>query len=91
MLGFMWWIVIGLIAGMLGRLLIPGRQPMGWVMTILLGLAGSLVGGAISSMLFGQDPSDPGFHPAGLLMSTIGAVIVLVLYSVVQRRRVSRL
>jgi uncharacterized membrane protein YeaQ/YmgE (transglycosylase-associated protein family) len=89
MLGFMWWILIGLVAGMLARLLMPGRQPMGLVLTIVLGLTGSLVGGFISSMLFREDPTDPGFQPAGLIMSTLGAVLVLVIYSYLQKRRVA--
>lgn len=91
MLAFMWWIIIGLIAGLLGRLLMPGRQQMGWLLTIVLGLVGSMVGGFISSLIFNTDPRDPGFHPGGLIMSTIGAVIVLAIYGALQRRNTTRL
>ena len=87
MLGFMWWIVIGLVAGFLARFLIPGEQPMGWLLTIALGLVGSIVGGFISAALFGTDPRDPGFQAAGLVMSTVGAVIVLGLYLAFEKRR----
>lgn len=87
MLGFIWWIIIGLVAGLLARLMVPGRQPMGWVLTIILGLVGSVIGGLISSAIFGTDPRDPGFHAAGLVMSTIGAIIVLAAYLALDKRR----
>jgi uncharacterized membrane protein YeaQ/YmgE (transglycosylase-associated protein family) len=80
MFAFIGWLIIGVIAGGLARLLTPGRQPMGLLTTMVLGLIGSVVGGFLSSLIFGYDPADPGFHPAGLVMSTIGAIIVLVLY-----------
>lgn len=80
MLGFVWWLMIGLIAGALARLMVPGRQPMGWLFTMILGLVGSFVGGGISAVLFGYDPRDPGFHTGGLIMSTLGAIIALVVY-----------
>lgn len=86
MLGFMWWIIIGLVAGLLARLLVPGRQPMGWLLTIGLGLLGSFVGGIISSAVFGTDPQDTGIQTSGLVMSTIGAVIVLALYLMYAKR-----
>jgi len=89
MLGFLWWIIIGLIAGLLGRLLMPGPQPMGWFLTIVLGLVGSLVGGFISSLVFGTDPMEPGVHAGGLVMSTVGALILLALYSLFQKRRIT--
>ncbi len=57
MLSFIWWIIIGLVAGLIARLLVPGRQPMGWLLTIGLGLLGSVVGGFISSAMFGTDPA----------------------------------
>ena len=86
MLGFIWWIVIGFLAGVLARFLIPGQQPMTWFMTIVLGLLGSIVGGVVSSVVFGTDPSDPGFHPSGLIMSTIGAAVLLGAYLAYTRR-----
>jgi len=87
MLGFIWWLIIGLIAGGLARLLIPGKQPMGLLMSMLLGLVGSVVGGLISTAIFGYDPADPRFHTGGLIMSTIGAVIVLGVYVAYANRR----
>jgi uncharacterized membrane protein YeaQ/YmgE (transglycosylase-associated protein family) len=80
MLGFIWWMIIGLVAGGLARLLVPGKQPMGLFLTMVLGLVGSLIGGFASTLIFGQDPRDPGFHAGGLIMSTIGAVLVLAIY-----------
>lgn len=80
MLSFMWWLVIGLVAGALARLFTPGRQPMGLFMTMVLGLVGSLIGGFISSVVFSYNPADPGFHTGGIIMSTIGAVIALAIY-----------
>lgn len=90
MLGFIWWIIIGLVAGLLARMIMPGRQPMGWLLTIVLGLIGSVVGGLISSAIFGTDPRDPGFQTSGLIMSTVGAIIVLALYLAVEKRRPNR-
>lgn len=86
MLGFMWWVIIGLVAGLLARLMVPGRQPMGWLLTIGLGLLGSIVGGMISSALFGTNPQDTGIQTSGLIMSTVGAVIVLALYLMATKR-----
>src|SRR5438874_11545340 len=80
MLGLIGWLLIGRVAGLLARMVVPGRQPMGLVVTIVLGLVGSVVGGFIASLAFGTDPTEPGFHPGGLLLSTLGAVIVLALY-----------
>jgi len=86
MLAFVWWIIIGLVAGLLARLVVPGAQPMTWLMTIILGLVGSLVGGFVSSAIFGTDPRATNVHTAGLLMSTVGAVIVLLLYLAYEKR-----
>ena len=87
MFGFLWWLIIGLVAGALARLLIPGQQPMGCLVTIVLGLVGSVVGGFISSLIFGNKPMDPGFHASGLVMSTIGALIVLGVYVAYAKRK----
>jgi len=80
MFAFMWWLVIGIVAGGLARLLVPGRQPMSLMVTMVLGLLGSIVGGFIASLIWGYDPQAPGFHAGGLVMSTIGAVILLAIY-----------
>jgi uncharacterized membrane protein YeaQ/YmgE (transglycosylase-associated protein family) len=68
------WLLLGLVAGALARLLVPGRDPMGWVGTLLLGLAGSFVGGWLADVLFDDES-------IGLVGAVIGAVIVLVIYN----------
>lgn len=77
MLAIVWWMLIGLVAGGMARMLIPGRQSMGLLLTMVLGLIGSVVGGFISSVIFDYGPSDRNFHVGGLIMSTLGAMIVL--------------
>jgi uncharacterized membrane protein YeaQ/YmgE (transglycosylase-associated protein family) len=73
-------ILIGLVAGALARLLVPGRDPMGIIGTIVLGMVGSLVGGFLAKALFDDDA-------VGLFGSVVGAVIVLLIYNAVTRRR----
>lgn len=88
MLGFiLGLIIIGLIAGALARLLVPGRDPMGVGATIVLGIIGSFVGGFLADALFRSDGEDRGFGPAGILGSIIGAIVVLLVYNAVTRRR----
>jgi uncharacterized membrane protein YeaQ/YmgE (transglycosylase-associated protein family) len=74
-------IVIGLIAGALARLIIPGRQNISIPMTILLGIIGSFVGGFLGFLLFQHDAVDGFFQPAGIIGSVIGAIIVLFIYT----------
>ena len=88
MLGFIiGLIIVGLIAGFLARLLVPGRDPMGVGATIVLGIVGSFVGGFLADALFRNDAEDRGFGPAGLIGSIIGAVVVLLIYNAVTRNR----
>lgn len=79
MFGIIGWIIFGMIVGVIAKLLMPGRDPGGFIITILLGIAGSLVGGFVGRAL-GMYP--PG-HPAGFIMSILGAILLLVLYRVV--------
>ena len=79
-MGIIGWLLLGLVAGALARLLVPGRDPMGWIGTILLGLAGSLVGGFLADALFDDEA-------IGLVGSVIGAVIVLLVYNALTRNR----
>ena len=73
-------IVIGLIAGALARLVVPGRQNISILMTIVLGIVGSFVGGFLGYLLFHKDAQDGFFQPSGIIGSFIGAVIVLLLW-----------
>lgn len=84
-------IVIGLIAGLLARAIIPGKQSMGILLTIVLGIVGSFVGGFLGFLLFGADPNGGFLQPSGIIGSIIGAIIVLGIYVAVSRRRTSRL
>ena len=80
-------IIVGLIAGAIARLLVPGRDPMGIGATILLGIVGSFMGGFLADVLFRSDTEDRGLGPVGILGSIVGAVIVLLIYNAVTRRR----
>lgn len=71
-------IVIGFIAGLVARALLPGADSMGFVMTTLIGIGGSIVGGFVGNMISKPAP-DSKFHPAGLLMSVVGAMLLLFL------------
>ena len=83
-------IIVGLIAGALARLLVPGRQNISILATILLGIVGSFVGGFLGFLLFGRDSSNGFLQPAGLIGSVIGAVIVLLIWSRVGNRSSAR-
>lgn len=78
------WIVFGLLVGIIAKVLMPGRDPGGFIVTTLLGIAGALVGGFVGRAMgfYGEAQS------AGWLMSILGAVILLALYRMMVRRRV---
>lgn len=70
------WMVLGMVAGAVGRLLVPGRQPMGLLMTMLLGIAGSYVGGFFAFLLTGGS----WLQPSGWILSSLGAAAALAGY-----------
>ena len=72
-------IVIGLIAGAVARLLVPGRDPIGLLGTILLGVAGSFVGGFLENLLFRHSLNVRHVHAAGIIGSIVGAIVVLLI------------
>jgi uncharacterized membrane protein YeaQ/YmgE (transglycosylase-associated protein family) len=80
-------IIVGLIAGFLARLLVPGKQDMSVVTTIVIGIIGSFVGGLLGYLLFHKDADDGFLQPAGILGSVIGAIIVLLIWMRVGGRR----
>jgi uncharacterized membrane protein YeaQ/YmgE (transglycosylase-associated protein family) len=85
-MGIIAFILIGLIAGLIARAVTPGTQSMGLVATTLLGMVGSFIGGLVGS-LFSSDGRAFSLHPSGIIMSVIGAVVVLLLVGVAGRGR----
>jgi uncharacterized membrane protein YeaQ/YmgE (transglycosylase-associated protein family) len=81
MFGILGWIVYGLIVGVVAKLLMPGRDPGGFIITVLLGIAGAVVGGFAGRALGFYGPGEA----AGFLMSLVGAVILLFLYHKLRR------
>src|SRR5258708_37204993 len=76
MLHIIWSIIIGFIVGLCARAIMPGVQHLGFIMTTLLGIGGSILGGLIGR-LFSRPTPGSAFHPAGFIMSIIGAIILL--------------
>ncbi len=87
MLGFIIvMLIVGLVAGFIARLLVPGPDPMSIGGTIVLGVIGSLIGGFLGWALFGRDAADGAFQTSGLIGSIIGAVLALLVYRAAGRR-----
>ncbi len=76
------WIVFGLIVGVVGKILMPGKDPGGFLATVAIGIIGALFGGMLGRMIgmYGQD------DPVGFVMAVIGAILFLWLYRVITRR-----
>ena len=79
------WIVFGLIAGAIARLLMPGRQSMGLILTIVLGIVGSFVGGAIGNVFGSGSILDP--TPSGYIGSIFGAFVILLVLALASKNR----
>ena len=82
-MSFIWMIIVGLVAGLLARAIKPGSDPMGWIMTIILGIVGAMLGGFVAGLV-GID-AEGGF--TGLIFSVIGAIILLFIYEMIMSRR----
>ena len=82
MFGVLGWIVFGLIAGVIAKLLMPGKDPGGFIVTILLGIAGAFLGGFLGRTLGLYSEGEA----AGLIMAIVGAIILLALYRVFTRK-----
>ncbi|MEN3972950.1 GlsB/YeaQ/YmgE family stress response membrane protein [Sphingomicrobium sp. XHP0235] len=81
--GVIAWIVIGLIAGAIAKLIMPGKDPGGCIVTILLGIAGALLAGFLGQMVGWYEAGEG----AGFIAAIVGALILLVLYRLVMKRR----
>ncbi len=82
--GILGWIVIGLLAGGVAKLLMPGRDPGGCIVTILLGIAGALVAGFLGRAVGWYGPEDQG---AGFVAAVVGAFLILLIYRLIVTRR----
>lgn len=81
-MNIVYWIVFGLIVGVVAKFLMPGKDGGGFIVTALLGIAGSLVGGFLGQMLGLYGPGQPG----GIIMSILGAILLLWVYRMATRR-----
>ena len=83
-MGILSWILFGLVVGVIAKLLMPGRDPGGFIVTILLGIAGALFGGFIGRAMgfYGESQG------AGWIMSILGAILLLAVYRMMMRKRV---
>ena len=81
MLGVLGWILFGLVVGIVAKLLMPGRDPGGLIITTLLGIVGAVIGGFLGRSLGLYGPGEP----AGFLMATVGAVVLLFIYRMIRR------
>jgi uncharacterized membrane protein YeaQ/YmgE (transglycosylase-associated protein family) len=82
MIAILSWIVFGLVVGIIAKLLMPGTDPGGFIVTVLLGIAGALVGGFLGRAMGFYGPN----QAAGYLMSIVGAIILLALYRMMTKR-----
>ncbi len=81
MLGlFIYLLVVGLLAGFLARLLVPGKDPLSIGQTLLIGIIGSFVGGLLGYLIFNEDLDEGALQASGIFGSVVGAVIVLLVY-----------
>jgi uncharacterized membrane protein YeaQ/YmgE (transglycosylase-associated protein family) len=86
-LHIIWLIILGLVVGLIARAVVPGRQPMGWIATAVLGIVGAYVGGTLGSVVFPPHQFD--IHPPiqhSFLGALVGAVLLLVIYKLVTSR-----
>ncbi|HEY0170836.1 MAG TPA: GlsB/YeaQ/YmgE family stress response membrane protein [Pyrinomonadaceae bacterium] len=85
MLAIIGWIVFGLIAGIIAKAIMPGRDPGGAIVTILLGIAGSVIGGFIGRSMFYRGDNEPGTIMS-MVFAVIGAIILLAAYRMIKGR-----
>lgn len=85
-MGFLAFILLGLIAGAIAKLIIPGKQNIGWLMTLVLGVLGALLGGWLGSVLFGTGLEEF-FDLSTWLLAIGGAIIVLLIYGAIVGRK----
>ena len=83
-MGFIGWIILGLIAGAIAKAILPGRQGGGWLITLLLGIVGAMLGGWIGSALFGVG-IEGFFSLSTWILAIVGSIVVLIIYGLIMR------
>jgi len=84
---YIWMFLFGVLVGVVAKFLMPGKDPGGFIVTGLLGVAGMFLGGRLSSVLFGTHISATGsIEPAGFIGGVIGSIILLIIYRLVRRK-----
>ena len=81
-MGIIAWIVFGLIVGIVAKFLMPGRDPGGFIVTILVGIAGAVLGGFLGRAVGWYGPNDP----VGFVMAVVGAIVLLLVYRLIARK-----
>jgi uncharacterized membrane protein YeaQ/YmgE (transglycosylase-associated protein family) len=79
-MGIIGWIVLGLLAGIIAKAILPGNDPGGMIVTIIIGIVGAILGGFLAQVLFGRNTVDEFFDVSTWLTAIIGAIILLVVY-----------
>ena len=90
-MGIIAFIILGALAGIIAKRLVPGSDPGGLIITTIIGIVGALLGGFLASALFGADPLDEFFDISTWLTAIVGAIILLVIYRAVTSRDGHRL
>ena len=79
-MGIIGWIVLGLLAGIIAKAILPGNDPGGMIVTIIIGIVGAILGGFLAQVLFGRNTVDEFFDVSTWLTAIIGAILLLVIY-----------
>jgi uncharacterized membrane protein YeaQ/YmgE (transglycosylase-associated protein family) len=81
------WLILGLLAGAIAKLILPGRDPGGVIVTMIIGIVGALLGGLLAAALFGKHPLAHFFDLSTWITAIVGAIILLLIWRMVTRRR----
>ncbi|MFI6422646.1 GlsB/YeaQ/YmgE family stress response membrane protein [Streptomyces sp. NPDC050842] len=86
-MGIIAWIILGLLAGIIAKMLMPGKDPGGFIITTLIGIAGALLGGWLGKVIFGVDSVDGFFELSTWIAAIVGSLVLLALYRLFARRK----
>jgi uncharacterized membrane protein YeaQ/YmgE (transglycosylase-associated protein family) len=89
-MGIIAFIILGLLAGLIAKAIMPGKDPGGYIVTTVIGVAGALIGGFLAAAIFGAHPLDEFFDLSTWLTAIVGSVVLLALYRVVVDRNDGR-